>query len=375
MSHTTSTASMAPGQSDKPFGILRSHRSYRPTCACIVFIGLLTGLTIPKAVESVEPTDPAYVEHIAQEMAFNTVQLTQKAEQRLGIKTVAIERRTVNQTRLYGGELILPLNQLTAGAERLPTKDQQSVFTILPLMTPADQIRVAEAQVNADGQVQAAQVQLQAAHVLLARTQRLLRDHAGSQRAVDEAKVQFRLAQGTLAEAHARRQLLGPPLLAMTIPDRFWIRVPVYVGVLTDINRQQSARMEPLGNLNGQTGFAANPVSAPPSSNPIAATVDLFYEVANSNKEWQLGQKVQVFLPLMQTGESLVVPWSAVIMDIYGGTWVYEQIAPHTFIRKRVQVSFIHGSEAVLASGPTPGSEIVVQGAAELFGTEVGFSQ
>jgi len=326
-------------------------------------------------VESVEPIGPAYVEHIAQEMAFNTVRLTQKAEQRLGIKTVAIERRTVNQTRLYGGELILPLNQLTAGAERLPTKDKQSVFTILPLMTPADQIRVAEAQVNADGQVQAAQVQLQAAQVLMARTQRLLRDHAGSQRAVDEAKVQFRLAQATLAEAHARRQLLGPPLLPMTIPDRFWIRVPVYVGVLTDINRQQSARMEPLGHLTGQTGFVVNPVSAPPSSNPIAATVDLFYEVANSNKEWQLGQKVQVFLPLIQTGESLVVPWSAVIMDIYGGTWVYEQSAPHTFVRKRVQVSFIHGSEAVLASGPTPDSEIVVQGAAELFGTEVGFSK
>ena len=375
MNPPTSSAIMAPLQSNKPLGLFTSYRSYPSKFAFIIFISLLISPTIPRAVESVDPIGPAYVEHIAQEITFNTVRLTQKAEQRLGIKTVTIERRAVNQTRLYGGELILPLNQLTAGAERFPTKDKQSVFTILPLMTPADQIRVAEAQVNADGQVQAAQVQLQAAQVLLARTQRLLRDHAGSQRAVDEAKVQIRLAQATLAEAHARRQLLGPPLLAMTIPDRFWIRVPVYVGVLTDINRQQSARMEPLGNLNGQTGFVANPVSAPPSSNPIAATVDLFYEVANSNKEWQLGQKVQVFLPLMQTGESLVVPWSAVIVDIYGGTWVYEQSAPHTFVRKRVQVSFIHGLEAVLASGPTPGSEIVVHGAAELFGTEVGFSQ
>ncbi|MDR4494625.1 MAG: efflux RND transporter periplasmic adaptor subunit [Nitrospirales bacterium] len=332
-------------------------------------------MTIPRAVESVEQSNPAQVEHIAQEMAFNTVRLTQKAEERLGIKTVAIERRAVNQTRLYGGELILPLNQLPASAERSSSKDNQSVFTILPLMTPADQIRVAEAQVNADGQVQAAKVQVQAAQVLLARAQRLLRDHAGSQRAVDEAKVQFRLAQGTLAEAHARRQLLGPPLLAIAVPDRFWIRVPVYVGALNEINRQQSARMELLGNLNGQMGFVANPVSAPPSSNPIAATVDLFYEVANSNKEWQLGQKVQVLVPLQQTGESLVVPWSAVIMDIYGGTWVYNRRAPHTFVRERVQVSFIHGSEAVLASGPTPGSEIVIQGAAELFGTEVGFSK
>jgi multidrug efflux pump subunit AcrA (membrane-fusion protein) len=375
MNHTTSTATMAPVQSNKSFGIFRSHRSYRSKCACILFISLLTGLTIPKAVESVEEFGQAQVKHLAQETTFNTIQLTPKAEERLGIKTVAIERRAVNQTRLYGGELILPLNQLAAGAKRSSSKDTQSVFTILPLMTPADQIRVAEAQVNADGQVQAAKVQVDAAQVLLARAQRLLRDHAGSQRAVDEANVQFRLAQATLAEAHARRQLLGPPLLAIASPDRFWIRVPVYVGVLNDIHRRESARMEPLGNFNGQSGVVADPVSAPPSSNPIAATVDLFYEVANSTKEWQLGQKVQVFLPLMQTGDSLVVPWSAVIVDIYGGTWVYNKRAPHTFVRERVQVSFIQDSEAVLASGPTPGSEIVVQGAAELFGTEVGFGQ
>lgn len=341
----------------------------------MIFISLLTGMTIPKAVESGEQPSLAQVEHIARETTFNTIQLTPKAEERLGITTVALERRTVNQTRLYGGELILPLNQLAAGAKRFSSKDTQSVFTILPLMTPADQIRVAEAQVNADGQVQAAKVQVDAAQVLLARAQRLLRDHAGSQRAVDEAQVQFRLAQATLAEAHARRQLLGPPLLAIASPDRFWIRVPVYVGVLNDINRRESARMEPLGNFNGQSGVEVNPVSAPPSSNPIAATVDLFYEVANSNKEWQLGQKVQVFLPLMQTGDSLVVPWSAVIVDIYGGTWVYNKHAPHTFVRERVQVSFIQDSEAVLASGPTPGSEIVLQGAAELFGTEVGFGK
>lgn len=375
MNYKRSTVSISPGQSGKPFGIFGNHQLFQSKLVSIVCIGVMVSMTIPRTVESAEQSDPAHVEHIAQETAFNTIRLTPKAEQRLGITTVAIERRTVSQTRLYGGELILPPNQLAASSEQSPSKDKQSVFTILPLMTPADQIRVAEAQVNADGQVQAAQVQLQAAQVLLARTQRLLRDHAGSQRAVDEAKVQFRLAQATLREAHARRQLLGPPLLAMTTPDRFWIRVPVYVGILKELNLQQPAQVGPLGNMNEHSLFVANPVSGPPSSNPVAATIDLFYEVANPNKAWQLGQKVQIFLPLQQTGECLVVLWSAVIVDIYGGTWVYNQRAPHTFVRERVQVSFIHGAEAVLASGPPPGSEIVVQGAAELFGTEVGFSQ
>lgn len=375
MNHKASPARMAPEQSGRPFGTFGTHPLWRSTIGSIVFIVVMISLLIPKAVESVEQAGPAQVEHIAQETAFNTIRLTPKAEQRLGIKTVAIERRTVSQTRLYGGELIVPLNQLSTGADRSSSRGTQSVFTILPLMTPADQIQVAEAQVNADGQVEAAKVQVQAAQVLLARAQRLLRDHAGSQRAVDEARVRLQLAHATLAEAHARRQLLGPPLLAMTTPDRFWIRVPIYVGDLQSLQREHSAFVGLLGHVNRQAQVVAHPVSAPPSSNPIAATIDLFYEVRNPNQAWQLGQKVQVLVPLKQNGESLLVPWSAVVFDIYGGTWVYEKSAPHTFVRKRVQVSFLHGSEAVLASGPTPGSEIVSQGAAELFGTEVGFSK
>ena len=317
---------------------------------------------------------PAHVEHIADEALFNSITLDPKAEERLGVQTVPIERQAVTQTRLYVGELILPLNQFPGTSERSLSKDQQSVFTILPLMTPADQIRVAEAQVNADGQVEVAKVQVQAAHVVLKRAQRLLRDRAGSQRAVDDARVQFQLAQAALAEAKARRQLLGPLLLATTSPDRFWIRVPVYVGDLKVINRKEPASVSPLGDFQGLSKFVASPASGPPSANPIAATIDLFYEITNPQKEWQLGQKIQVFVPLQHMEESLVVPWSAVVVDMYGGTWVYKKTGPHTFERDRVQVGFVMGTKAVLASGPTLGAEIVTHGAAELFGIEVGFS-
>ena len=44
-------------------------------------------------------------------------------------------------------------------------------------------------------------------------------------------------------------------------------------------------------------------------------------------------------------------------------------------VRRRVQVSRVAGDQAVLATGPAVGSKIVTVGAAELFGTEVGFSK
>ena len=68
--------------------------------------------------------------------------------------------------------------------------------------------------------------------------------------------------------------------------------------------------------------------------------------------------------------ESLVVPFNAVLHDIHGGQWVYEAIAPHTYTRRRVQVTRLVGDVAALASGPAVGAKIVTDGAAELFGTE-----
>ena len=340
----------------------------------IIIAWVMSSVAVSETVKTVGKKGPAHVEHIADEALFNSITLEPKAEERLGIQTVLMERQTVTQTRLYGGALILPLNQFPAGSERSLSKEHQSVTTILPLMTPADQIQVAEAQINADGQIEVAKVQVQAAQVVLARAQRLLRDHAGSQRAVDNARVQFQLAQATLAEAKARRQMLGPLLLATMSPDRFWIRVPVYVGDLKVINPKQPASVSPFGDPHGPAQFVAYPASGPPSANPIAATIDLFYQIDNPPKEWQLGQKIQVFVPLKQMEKSLVVPWSAVVMDMYGGTWVYNKTGPYTYVRDRVLVGFVMEGKAVLASGPTPGTEIVTHGAAELFGIEVGFS-
>ena len=70
--------------------------------------------------------------------------------------------------------------------------------------------------------------------------------------------------------------------------------------------------------------------------------------------------------------EYLVIPASAVLYDIHGGTWVYIQASPHVFSRRRVEVSHMSGEMAVLARGLNQGDRVVTAGAAEIYGTEFG---
>jgi hypothetical protein len=79
-----------------------------------------------------------------------------------------------------------------------------------------------------------------------------------------------------------------------------------------------------------------------------------------------------VTLPLRTQEQGLVIPWSAVLHDIQGATWVYENTAPQTFVRRSVAVKRVSDSFAVLGQAPPVGAKIVTIGAAELFGTEFG---
>jgi hypothetical protein len=67
-----------------------------------------------------------------------------------------------------------------------------------------------------------------------------------------------------------------------------------------------------------------------------------------------------------------VVPYSAVLYDAKGDTWVYANPEPLAYVRERVSVDYIQGDQAVLTDGPPEGTAVVTVGAAELYGTEFG---
>jgi multidrug efflux pump subunit AcrA (membrane-fusion protein) len=116
----------------------------------------------------------------------------------------------------------------------------------------------------------------------------------------------------------------------------------------------------------------ARPVTAPPTGDPLAATIHLYYQVENREQLLRPGQRVGVTLPLKGTETSMVVPRSSLVRDAHGGSWVYVNIAPHTYARQRVFVDRVVGDLAALLHGPKVGAKVVSQGAAELYGAEFG---
>ena len=72
------------------------------------------------------------------------------------------------------------------------------------------------------------------------------------------------------------------------------------------------------------------------------------------------------------TPGALVVPYSSVVYEPDGSSWVYVQTKPLTYQRAPITISGISGEQVTLTAGPDPGTEVVSQGAPELVGVETG---
>ena len=68
--------------------------------------------------------------------------------------------------------------------------------------------------------------------------------------------------------------------------------------------------------------------AAPPPADPQLSTVHLYYEVENPRRELRPGQRLRAAVPLRGSERSLGVPWSAVLFDLVGGSWVYQRVEP-----------------------------------------------
>ena len=317
----------------------------------------------PRAIPAVQ------VSKKLSEADLAVVTLTPEAERRLGIEAVPAVNRPSEEMRSYGGELMLPLAR-TGGAPI--AHEDRSIFSLVPSMTPADLFHTAQAQVDADGVVAAAKVQLEAAQLAFKRAGELVAAKSGIGRTVDEARTQVGLAEAALRTAQARRSLLGAPLFDAVITNQLWVRVSVYVGDLGQLKPGAPATIKAFGADVKEPGWSAAPVAVPfsASSNPLIS--ELFYELKAGASGLRPGVKVNVILPVLGVQENLVVPASAILYDVHGGTWVYESLGSQAYTRRRVELRRILGADALLGRGPKPGAKVVTAGAMELFGTEFG---
>lgn len=70
--------------------------------------------------------------------------------------------------------------------------------------------------------------------------------------------------------------------------------------------------------------------------------------------------------------QHLVIPYSALIYDLNGDTWVYINPAPLTYHRAAITVDYILGDLIVLVEGPAIGTEVAIIGVPELYGIDTG---
>jgi len=71
-----------------------------------------------------------------------------------------------------------------------------------------------------------------------------------------------------------------------------------------------------------------------------------------------------------EQGGKKVVPYSSLIYDPNGQTWVYTSPEPRTFVRHKVEVDKIVDDLVFLNDGPPPGTIVASVAVAELYGAE-----
>lgn len=129
---------------------------------------------------------------------------------------------------------------------------------------------------------------------------------------------------------------------------------------------------------DGQAGLTAMPSAEPPDGllsdpEPSSTDVVVYYEIDGGISAMAPGARVFVEVPLAGSGAPrTVVPYSSVVYDLDGRTWVYVSPEPLVFQREEVEVERIEGDFAILSSGPAVGTEVVMTGATELLGVESG---
>ncbi|TGD77346.1 MULTISPECIES: efflux RND transporter periplasmic adaptor subunit [Hymenobacter] len=393
---------------------------------CLALSGLLGGAVACGKAEKPKAVSPSEVANPVKESDLTTVTITADAEKRLGIKTVAVKTDNVQATREVGGEIqavpgqavtiVAPVQGTLRGGAGLTAgqrvRQGQTLYQLVALPAERDLLTLDQGTTQARTQLQVAQARLQRAEALLA-------DRAGSVRARDDARADVALAQRALADARARQGALNgntgggqslpikaplsgvvqrvtvapgslvtanTVLLELASLNKVWVRVPLFVGDLRRLGKDQAVTVRPL---NGGAARQARPVEAPTIGGTAGtATADVFYEIDNTDEAFRPGERVAVDVTLGNAASgatngmtgaatstaALTVPTAALLYDASGGQWVYVRTKPLQYVRQRVEVQRAVGDQVVISRGVKAGAEVVTDGAAELFGTEFGGS-
>lgn len=358
---------------------------------------------------------PASAPAHADEAELGVVRLEAESITHLGITTATVATVDGRRTRTVGGVVTVPPGRglsvtapvagtLRAGEHALAAGvavERDTMLLRLVPIAPVDRDVRAQTRRQRD----ASKARLEVARARVERTRTLLAQRGTSQRALEEAEAELATAEAEDEAAAARERMLRrAPLAADAVLPLFaphagvvrsigaeigqsvaagaflfdivatrelWVRVAVNPAELERIAATADARVRRLGN-DTSAGELAAPAVAPPSADPLTASVDLVYALPSGARDFRPGERVAVELPYEAQQGWAAVPASAIVLDFDGGAWVYECDGDDAFRRRRVEVAQQHEGQAWLRHGPAPGTCVVVVGALELLGRELG---
>ncbi len=390
--------------------------------AGILFMIIFPGLSGCKGKnkDNVSAEKPAEVTNQVNENTLTTLHLSTEAENRLGIETRKAELKIIPQKLEVGGEIIAPPGQevkVIAPVKGTVIGTEKGYFPVVGSLIrkgeTAMRIVVLPPEIDiisASEDLKVKQAEYDVALAEVKRAEKLLDNKAISEKNYESAWAVLVKAEASLKAAKSRSNLylgvdlntdvkdlstyivespvsgiiqninvtqgqsvpVSAVLFEVSPTYRFWVRVPVYSGDLLKVDQKKEAYISVTGTGTEPVFLFAKPVSGPLRSDPSNVSSDLYYEVDNKEGMLRVGQKIMVIISLKNAVESLIVPYSSIIYDMYGGNWVYIRSEPSVYVRKRVELSHVNDELAVLLRGVSPGDEVVFRGAAELYGTEFG---
>jgi len=123
--------------------------------------------------------------------------------------------------------------------------------------------------------------------------------------------------------------------------------------------------------VGGYTDIVGNAASVQTDPNGKPAQITLTADAAS-----RLGVHTAVMAAAPAgSAVKLTMPTAALFYDDAGDTWAFVMGQPNVYARQHVAVAMIEGDTVKLSEGPPAGTQVVTQGAAELYGTEVGVGE
>lgn len=356
----------------------------------------------------------------ANENQFNQVALSNTAIKKLGLEVKEIRLTKALSSKVFPAQIGYAPQALThyttpfSGYVDLNAKlhlgDQvkagQTLFKIKPVVTPETRLSLLTNLSDTEGQLKSSHEQVAANRLVFNRAKQLWLQHVGSQKSVDDAQANLAIAETNLNTIKQKQallkqavadgasgvyeikaakegvitllnftsgQLLGAGSQLLDIGSTNQLLVTVFVPQAQIKNLQLNDAWIADRDISDQD-IPLKTILLPLEADMQTGMRKVLYVASNMGSLAAM-QKISVHILEREPARmALGLPCSAIVVDMYGGEWIYLKEDETHFRRERVFVSDNNSNSCVVNKPHLQGSVVVSHGAQELFALETGYT-